>query len=156
VWQQTGRTLTRWQKQWSEETDGDETPSERPGRERPGRDRRLVGLAVDPDRYESRLVERVERMLERGWIEETRAVRDGPGFGPTSIQALGYREVIDHTDGLIDRAELVETVVVRTRQFARRQRTWLKRFPEIAWVDAPEHEDDVERAALETLRALGL
>jgi tRNA dimethylallyltransferase len=43
--------------------------------------------------------------------------------------------VLELADGLASRAETEERVALRTRQFARRQRTWFRRFPEITWID---------------------
>ena len=131
VERQTGRTLTDWQAQWRE------GPG-MTGEPRAGAERTLVGLQVEPEVLESRIRERTRRMLDGGWIEEVRAIRDGAGFGPTAVQALGYPEVLRHLDGELDRAELQTTIALRTRQFARRQRTWFRKFPEIEWVPAPE------------------
>lgn len=139
VERQTGRTLTDWQAQWRE------GPG-MTGAARAGVDRVLFGLQVDPDVLESRIRERTRRMLDGGWIEEVRAIRDGAGFGPTAVQALGYPEVLRHLDGELDREELEATIALRTRQFARRQRTWFRKFPEIEWVPAPDSDDlDVDR-----------
>ena len=69
-------------------------------------------------------------MLEAGWLEEARAVRDGPGFGPTAIQALGYREVLELADGRRTRAEVEEQIalfegVARTANAVTRSRARL-------------------------------
>ena len=127
VWRQTGRSLTDWQKQWG--WDGEPAP---------GRRRTIVGLRLDVERLDARIRERTGRMIDAGWPEEARRVREGPGFGPTSIQALGYREMLSLADGETSRAAAEEAVARATRQFARRQRTWFRRFPETLWVDAEE------------------
>ena len=72
------------------------------------------------------------------------------GFGPTSIQALGYREVLALADGTATREETEALIALRTRQFARRQRTWFRAFDEVVWIDAGEAD-----AADQVLRALG-
>jgi len=58
--------------------------------------------------------------------------------------------VLAHLDSTLGRGELEELVRLRTRQFARRQRTWFRHFPDIRWIDAGR--DDV---VPETLAALG-
>ncbi|MCZ6598359.1 MAG: tRNA (adenosine(37)-N6)-dimethylallyltransferase MiaA [Planctomycetota bacterium] len=139
VWLASGRTLTAWQAEWG-------AAGGAPGalaRERvPGRvpGRVIVGLEVPAERLDARIAERTRGMLADGWIEETRAVQGGVGFGPTAIQALGYAEVLRHLEGALGRGELEELVRLRTRQLARRQRTWFRGFPEIRWVD-PEGPD---------------
>lgn len=139
VREQTGKPLSDWQAEWGWQG---EAPA--------GRPRRIVGLEVDRGRLDERIRARTRQMLDDGWVEEACAIRDGVGFGPTSIQALGYREVLELADGRATREETFELVALRTRQFARRQRTWFRRFPEICWID-PEAADafDQARAGLE-------
>ena len=83
-------------------------------------------------------------MLNRGWREEAVAVRGGPGFGRSAVSALGYAEVLAWDAGRLTREEAEESIAVRTRQLARRQRTWYQKF-DITWIpaDAP---DLLERA----------
>ena len=131
VHEQTGRALSSWQNEWG--WHGREAPA--------GRERRIAGLRVAPGELEQRIRARTAAMLDAGWVEEALAVRAGPGFGPTAIQALGYAEVLELADGAIDRATCEERIALRTRQFARRQRTWLRRFGEIGWIAADTRED---------------
>lgn len=57
----------------------------------------------------------------------------------TPRQAVGYAEIIAHLSGELSLAEAVERIKINTRQFAKSQRTWLKRFDTIDWVDlAPD------------------
>lgn len=119
VWVQTGRALSDWQQEWKSGA---------------GEPRRIVGLSCAPRELDVRIAERVRLMLDSGWVEEARAIRDGVGFGPTAAAALGYAEVLAFADGTIDRAECERRIALSTRQFARRQRTWFRKFPEIAWV----------------------
>jgi tRNA dimethylallyltransferase len=137
VLQQTGRKLSEWQQEWSGS----------------GRRRRIAALLPAPGELERRIPERTRHLLARGWVEEARAIAAGPGFGPSAIQALGYREVLELAAGKIEREACALRIDQKTRQLARRQRTWLRRFPEIAWV---EREKATDPAALtdEVLRAL--
>jgi tRNA dimethylallyltransferase len=125
VWEQTGRPLSDWQTEWGWT-----------GEERPGRPRRLIGLRRPEADLDARIGARTRAMLDAGWVEEARRIRDGSGFGPTAIQALGYREALAVADGQLTRDEAEERIAQRTRRFARKQGTWLRRFPEIEWVDA--------------------
>lgn len=135
VLEQTGRTLTDWQDDWNAE----------PGPRQ--KQARIVGLSVEREVLEERIRARAAIMLDQGWREEAVAVRDGPGFGPSAMAALGYSEVIAWDAGELTREEAEERIAVRTRQFARRQRTWYQKF-DITWIpaDAPDLQDQARTA----------
>lgn len=122
VLEQTGKPLSEWQTQWSGE-------EERATRAR----HRLVGIDVPPEDLDRRIRARTTQMIDAGWPDECVAIRDGAGFGPTSVQALGYAQVLDFCEGRSTREQCEELVSLRTRQFARRQRTWYRKF-DIDWL----------------------
>ncbi|MDP6940136.1 MAG: tRNA (adenosine(37)-N6)-dimethylallyltransferase MiaA [Planctomycetota bacterium] len=132
VLEQTGRTLTSWQDDWNA------GPGPRQKKAR------LVGLSVERDVLEERIRARAAIMLDQGWREEAVAVREGPGFGPSAGAALGYEEVLAWDAGELTREEALERIAVRTRQFARRQRTWYQKF-DITWIPA-DTPDLLDRA----------
>ena len=78
-----------------------------------------------------RIEKRVDRMFELGLVEEVRSllVRHRC-LSRTALQAVGYREVVEHLEGKHSLSETVELVKQRTRQFARRQETWFRRLSE--------------------------
>jgi tRNA dimethylallyltransferase len=148
VWRQTGRPLSDWQREWGWGGAGDAA----------SRPHRLVALTLDPAELERRIRARTRAMLAAGWAEEVRGLLAAGGLGPTARQALGYAEVIELVEGRLGGAEAAERIAVRTRRFARKQRTWLRHFPERVEVAAPRPGDaaDMDRAARQTLAALGL
>lgn len=121
VFRQTGRRLSDWQREW---------------KRGPGRAHRIVGLEVPPEDLARRISARTHAMLEAGWAQEALGIENAAGFGPTSRQALGYGEALALARGLLTREEAAERIGLATRRFARRQRTWFRRFPEICWLDA--------------------
>jgi len=125
---QTGRTLSAWQREWGWHGT---TPR--------ARELRIVGLALPREELAARQRARIRAMLEGGWPEEARAIRDSCGFGPSAVQALGYREVLELVDGRLARAECEERIVQATTRFVRRQGTWFRSFPGIVWLD-PRNE----------------
>ncbi len=114
----SGKPLHAWQSQWRDAS----------GVEAPHRPHRLAVLERDFTDHEPRMVERARGMLAAGWVDEVRRIQAAGGFGPTSIQAIGYRDVLLHVEGHFGLDELLERIALATRQFARRQRTWLRRF----------------------------
>lgn len=129
VYQQTGKPLSEWQNEWGwheGRTSGLEL-----------RPRRIAGLGAPTESLDRRIAQRTREMLDAGWMEEALRIRAGCGFGATASQALGYAEVLQLADGQIEREECERVIALRTRQFARKQRTWLRKFPEIEWLEAP-------------------
>lgn len=139
VFEQTGRPLSQWQRQWG--WYGSTAPERVP--------RRILCLELATAELDQRIAARARTMLASGWREEALAIRDGPGFGPTASQALGYAEVLAWADGKLEREACLERIVLRTRQFARRQRTWFRHIEGLVRVPA-------EVALEEALDALGL
>lgn len=105
-----------------------------------------IGLAVEAPILSTRIEGRVAAMIEAGLVDEVRRLlaelsADGRAFSRTAAQALGYRELAAHLAGGVDLAEAIDRTVHRTRQFARRQRSWFRRDPRITWVDATPGTD---------------
>ena len=98
---------------------------------------RLMVLDVSRATLSARIDRRVEAMFAGGLVEETAAALAAPGgIGPTASQAAGYAEAIDLLAGRIDRKEAIRRTQVRTRQLAKRQRTWLRSFKNATWIGA--------------------
>ena len=102
-----------------------------------------------------RIAERVHRMIERGLVDEVRAIANGPGFSRTAAQALGYKEILEHLAGSISQDEAIAMIITRTRQFAVRQDRWFRRDPRVRWIDV-EHDPvaEVVPTVLDTLDQL--
>ena len=74
-----------------------------------------------------RIRARAALMLDSGWIEEARTMlAKGLLQAPTAWQAIGYAQIGDYLAGKMSREELLESIVIATRQFARRQATWFR------------------------------
>ena len=74
-------------------------------------------------------------MFAAGWIDEVRRFLDsGQTLSRTASQAVGYREILEHLAGERDLAETADLIKQRTRQFAKRQLTWLRSLPECRWI----------------------
>lgn len=103
----------------------------------------LIGLRWDRDVLRSRIAQRVDIMMERGLVDEVRALLAEPnGLAFTARQALGYKEMIEHLEGRWSLDEAVAATILRTQQFAVRQDRWFRRDPRIQWVDV--REDPIE------------
>lgn len=108
-----------------------------------------IGLAVDRDELRERLAARVHRMVDRGLLAEVERL-DAAGLrrGRTAPRALGYAQFLKVLDGEADVAQAAEETIVATRQFARRQLTWFRADPRIAWLNWQDPALAAKAAAL--------
>lgn len=102
---------------------------------------RLVRIAVAPASraaLHERIAARFEAMLAEGFVDEVAGLRARGDLHRDlpAMRALGYRQVWDWLDGRIPRDDLRFRGVAATRQFARRQMTWLRREPYLNWLDS--------------------
>ncbi|WP_258062330.1 tRNA (adenosine(37)-N6)-dimethylallyltransferase MiaA [Arthrobacter sp. B0490] len=95
-----------------------------------------IGLAVDRDVLRERLAGRVRAMVGAGLAEEVRRLAaSGLRDGRTASRALGYGQFLRVLDGSMSETDAVEDTVAATRRFARRQLTWFRGDPRVAWLD---------------------
>jgi tRNA dimethylallyltransferase len=102
-----------------------------------------VGLQWEREGLNRRINARVKGMIAGRWVEETRALVGRFGeLSSTAAEATGYRELIEHVRGRMSLEDAVEQIKIATRQLARRQMKWLKRFKDVHWIagDAPLEE----------------
>jgi tRNA dimethylallyltransferase len=95
---------------------------------------KTVVIALERPRAElyERIDRRVTAMFEAGLVEEVRALMAGPrALSAVAAQAVGYREVIELLAGKFTRAETIQRVQTRSRQFAKRQTTWFRGLSEV-------------------------
>jgi tRNA dimethylallyltransferase len=97
---------------------------------------RAFGLLREAKDLHDRINRRVDSMFERGLVEETRRLLDrGLAENATAMQALGYRQVVEHLRGDRSLGETIELVKLRTRQFAKRQMTWFRYQIPLEWIE---------------------
>ena len=101
---------------------------------------------------------RVDKMLEDGLIKEVLSLKEmGIKKNMTSMQGIGYKEVLDYLNGETSYEDMVYLLKRDTRHFAKRQLTWFKREKDVIWMDkthyrsASELSDDLLRIAKEKL-----
>lgn len=110
---------------------------------------RVAGLWLPRPVVGARIDARYAAQLAGGFLDEVRRLVARPaGLSRTARQALGYRELADHLAGGRSLDEAVAAAIGRTRQFARRQRSWFRRDPRITWFAAPENPVDLLPALL--------
>ncbi|MFP4101326.1 tRNA (adenosine(37)-N6)-dimethylallyltransferase MiaA [Coleofasciculus sp.] len=105
-----------------------------------------IGLQCpDADALTRRITQRTEMMVTAGLVEEVKTLAQKYGWDLPLLDTLGYREMKQYLAGDISLSEAKALTVVHTRQFAKRQRTWFRAYPDIEWFDAdsPDLVDQV-------------
>jgi tRNA dimethylallyltransferase len=86
-----------------------------------------VLLTVDRKELDKRIAKRTAKMLNSGWIEETKMLRKGNDpIAMHPMDSIGYRQIAAFLDGKLNKEELEEKIILRTCQYARRQLQWFR------------------------------
>ena len=146
VWQETGRTIT----------EHDRLERQQP----PKYDALYIGLDfIDRQDLRDRIDRRVDIMVEQGLLAEVKALLDsGLPRDATALQAIGYKQFLAVAEGTATTEEAIAEVKLRSRQYAKRQLTWLRRNPDIFWVRwqrQPNFPEGLQKAT-EYLHSRGL
>ena len=121
VYEITGKPISSFQQEWN----------------RPAKRHQALWIGLDWDReiLNRRINARVKGMLDAGWLDEVRAlVGRYPQLSRTAAEATGYGELIAHLQGRCSLDEATEQIKMATRQLARRQMKWFRRFPNVQWL----------------------
>jgi tRNA dimethylallyltransferase len=102
----------------------------------------LIGLTRPTPELDARIAERARAMVNAGMLDEVRRLCDeGLAADAPGLCTVGYPELRACLDGRTDLESALAAIVLATRRFAKRQRTWFRREPDIRWYH-PEHERD--------------
>ncbi len=113
-------------------------------------DFRYFVLTDDRERLKARIDARVDQMIEDGLVEEVRKIKEaGCKEDMTSMQGLGYKEILDYLNGACSLEEAVCRIKQSTRRYAKRQLTWFRREPDVIWIDRSQYAD--ENAVLQVI-----
>ncbi|HET7428830.1 MAG TPA: tRNA (adenosine(37)-N6)-dimethylallyltransferase MiaA [Gaiellales bacterium] len=104
----------------------------------------ILGLEVPPDEVRSRIAQRTRAMFQRGVEDEVRRALGGE-LSSTAARIHGLQDVRALLAGDIDREEAIRRLDVRTRQYAKRQRVWMRRLPGLRPVAPEDVVDAVTR-----------
>ena len=98
---------------------------------------------------------RVDKMIEDGLVSEVKALKErGLTRENTSMQGLGYKEILDHLCGSLSLEEAIYIIKRDTRHFAKRQLTWFRREKDVCFINKNEFENEEEilESMLKTLK----
>jgi tRNA dimethylallyltransferase len=136
VYELTGRSISSLQTDW--------------GRAVPRHAGTWIGLNWDREVLNRRINSRVRRMVDAGWPEEVcRLLAQYQRLSPTANEATGYAELIAHLNGDISLVDTIEQIKIATRQLARRQMKWFRRFQPVRWLPGDQSPEAIAQTILE-------
>ena len=102
------------------------------------RDFKIIKVALLWERSEliTRINKRVDIMVNEGLVEEAKAMY--PKRHLNSLNTVGYKEIFEHFDGKTSLNEAIEHIKINTRQYAKRQMTWLRKNNDYQWFTIEE------------------
>ena len=105
------------------------------------RDFNIIKLAIlwDRDKLIERINKRVDLMMEQGLLDEVRSVYSKRYLN--SLNTVGYKELFDYLDGKCSLEQAVEQIKINTRQYAKRQMTWLRKHGDYQWFTIEEADE---------------
>ncbi|MBQ6408046.1 MAG: tRNA (adenosine(37)-N6)-dimethylallyltransferase MiaA [Butyrivibrio sp.] len=116
-------------------------------------DFRYFVLTDDRKTLYSRIDKRVDQMMEEGLLQEVKDLEKlNIPKTATSMQSLGYREIIGYLNGEYDLDRAVYLIKLNTRHFAKRQLTWFRREKDVIWIDKNDFNHDDELILKEMIR----
>ena len=101
-------------------------------------DYKVFAINMDREKLYERINKRVDIMIEQGLIQEVENLLKKYTVFPTSMQGLGYKEVVEYLQGNISKEEMIENIKMETRRYAKRQITWFKKNKETIWIGPQE------------------
>lgn len=121
VYDLTGRPISSFQNEW---TSGQLRHAAR-----------FVGLLWEKEALNRRINARVKWMFDDHWVDEVRRLLERyQSLSATASEATGYAQVISHLRGMMTLPDAVEAVKIATRQLARKQMKWFRRFENVKWL----------------------
>ena len=106
-------------------------------------DAKYFVLTMPRDRLYQRIEARVDQMMSMGLLDEVVSLKEkGCGKWMTSMQGLGYKQLLMYLDGEITLEDAVKRIKQETRHFAKRQLTWFRREKDVILVDKSAFQDD--------------
>lgn len=128
VWMQTGKPFSYFHS---------DKPFERPPQ------MSVFALHWPRKMLHQRIEKRCDEMIKNGLVKETKSILE-KGYSPElqALRTVGYKQVIQHLQGNIEHEQMVKDFKTATRRYAKRQITWLRRWPFLNWLDRSENSEE--------------
>lgn len=117
---------------------------------------RILRIGLNPDREAlyARINDRARRMFDAGLVEETQRLLDTYGESAWPLASLGYKQAVQVLRGELTRDAAIAAAQQAHRNYAKRQMTWFRREPEVAWVAGFGDDPDMQQKALAQVKGM--
>lgn len=117
---------------------------------------RILRFGLDPNRAAlyDRINERAEQMFENGLVEETESLRKKYGPDARPLASLGYKQAVQLLEGTLSRDQAIQAAQQAHRNYAKRQVTWFRREPDVAWLKGFGDDSNVQVKVISTIEPL--
>ena len=131
-------------------------PNPRTWRRDPLQGFRIFRIGLNPDREAlyARINDRARRMFDAGLVEETQRLFDTYGESARPLASLGYKQAVQLLRGELTRGAAIAAAQQAHRNYAKRQMTWFRREPEVAWFAGFGDDPDVQQKALAQVKGM--
>lgn len=136
IYHQTGKTKTELETESKKE---------------PEFDYRMFAIDMDREHLYEKINKRVDIMIEKGLIEEVKNIYKKYEKMPTSLQALGYKEIVEYIEGKLTKEEAIEKIKLESRRYAKRQLTWFRKNKETIWLNGEKSTSENIHIILEEI-----
>jgi len=88
-----------------------------------------IYLSLEKKIHLNKIFERTNNMFKAGWVDEVKtllSLQNEKKVIMPALESIGYKQIIEYLNGAIDKATLLELIIARTRQYARKQKKWFK------------------------------
>lgn len=109
----------------------------------------LFGLNMEREKLYEKINLRVDKMFAEGLLEEVKSLlKTGVNIKSQSMQGIGYKETLEGWEKGLSEEEIKESIKQRTRNYAKRQLTFMRKFKNLIWINA---EKDAEKSICELI-----
>lgn len=115
-------------------------------------DYKIFAINFPREKLYERINMRVDKMIEEGLIEEVKNIIHKYKNFPTSMQGIGYKEVIKHLNNECSYEDMIEEIKKGTRHYAKRQITWFKKYENIIWLDGEKEINENVKEIMQILK----
>lgn len=114
----------------------------------------IIGLNDDRESLYERINQRVDEMIDEGFMAECKYIYELTDENSQSIQAIGYREAFMYLNNEISFKDMVSLMKKNSRKYAKRQLTWFRQDERIHWMNLEDFNkfEDIEKYCLENLK----